>query len=537
MLMPLIKDRYPSLLQSSDTDGGSSVAVLTYMTSMLQAISHPDMVHMMLQYLLAIPEKRQSRPAMPRSSPSVTRRRSSLMVMTASTEDSILEPTLFNLVDLVSNGLQSVNTQTVYASLKLCSSLLSRHRSYALPALISCNDRTSHKSERTIGALAVETQNLIALSRLIGGSDGMDEAYSGACLDISPALELQLMEHDKTSQTGADAVVPAGGSKLQLRILDAKGPCLAAIMSLVSSFLTNNIDTNLALTEAVLNISMCRDIALDGWLAVVPTNYVYDLAADQASGDEVTDGDLFDEEEKLVLAALRASTRTPTWANEQDPGLVKVLKELRVQVDRLRSTYKRFDQMLVKRKTILQANDHALDGLITERHDELPVPTQWSGRGHIRKTSQASSRTASPVRSVQSNRGRQRQDRTLRSPASSISSQHRGVVSPSRLSNSVFRPPPPDHPSSPPQLTLDAVIAEAQPENEAELLTEKIRFPLASQNGTGTGEEAESENEASIRSVTLSHVLTNVVVLQSFALELAAVMQLRACLFEEVKFA
>lgn len=42
--------------------------------------------------------------------------------------------------------------------------------------------------------------------------------------------------------------------------------------------------------------------------------------------------------------------------------------------------------------------------------------------------------------------------------------------------------------------------------------------------------------ETEIREATLSHVLTNVVILQEFVLELIAILQVRASLFQEVRF-
>lgn len=62
----------------------------------------------------------------------------------------------------------------------------------------------------------------------------------------------------------------------------------------------------------------------------------------------------------------------------------------------------------------------------------------------------------------------------------------------------------------------------------SELLGTKVRVP---QEG---GAEDEGEE---VKEVSLSHVLTNVVVLQEFVLELVAVMQVRASLFGEVVFA
>ena len=47
---------------------------------------------------------------------------------------------------------------------------------------------------------------------------------------------------------------------------------------------------------------------------------------------------------------------------------------------------------------------------------------------------------------------------------------------------------------------------------------------------------AETKAADETREVTLSHILTNVIILQEFILELAAIVQVRASLFGEVKF-
>jgi hypothetical protein len=45
------------------------------------------------------------------------------------------------------------------------------------------------------------------------------------------------------------------------------------------------------------------------------------------------------------------------------------------------------------------------------------------------------------------------------------------------------------------------------------------------------------EEEDDVREASLLHVITNVVILQNFVLELVALMQVRASLFNEVRFA
>ena len=48
---------------------------------------------------------------------------------------------------------------------------------------------------------------------------------------------------------------------------------------------------------------------------------------------------------------------------------------------------------------------------------------------------------------------------------------------------------------------------------------------------------AETEEQDDVRDATLLHIVTNVVILQEFVLELVALMQVRASLFNEIKFA
>lgn len=49
-------------------------------------------------------------------------------------------------------------------------------------------------------------------------------------------------------------------------------------------------------------------------------------------------------------------------------------------------------------------------------------------------------------------------------------------------------------------------------------------------------DDAEETEEDDIREASLLHIVTNVVILQNFVLELVALMQVRASLFNEVRF-
>lgn len=61
--------------------------------------------------------------------------------------------------------------------------------------------------------------------------------------------------------------------------------------------------------------------------------------------------------------------------------------------------------------------------------------------------------------------------------------------------------------------------------------------PPPKEPGDNATSGAETEEQDDIREATLLHIITNVVILQEFVLELVALMQVRASLFNEIKFA
>lgn len=543
---------YPSLLQSSDTDGGSSVAVLTYLTNMLESLDHPDLIHMVLQYLLAIPETSKPPGSKP-TSPTATRRQSSLMLLTASqSEEEKLEPTLFNLVDLILNGLQSQNPQTALAALKLSSIILSRHRKYALSTLL----RTTLARggvQRTVGVLQTELESYLAIAFNIGLEGGMDEAFAEACQDLRGSLELQyLLKQSQGRQSPSASIqdlltrtIPDTDQHFRLPPTD---PFLIATSDLLKTFLTNNVDVNLALTEALVNLATCTNIGLEGWIATEGS----DAKRDDTENGQDPAAQTFqgmDAEEIAALQSLRSVQQQPALSASNMPPLLKILQALSAEVDALRAMHPSLDDLVSKRKEILRGVP--LSAAPTSQLSPSPLPRQSlefpgspkpnSLPQRFHQRSGSNTRSASPAPLISSRRGRQSVDlngaatRSAVSPGSSLPSP-RILPSPAMFSANVFQPPPRD---------VDDSLARGSPrtggravESEGELLAKKIRFPLQSSERNGTTESDESgEGKTRKREVTLSHVLTNIVVLQQFAVEVAAVMQMRAWLLEEVRFA
>ncbi|KAG8624489.1 hypothetical protein KVT40_007556 [Elsinoe batatas] len=484
---------YPSLLQSSDTDGGSSVAVMTYLNSILQTLTDDSLSNMLLSYLLATSQRS---PAERPPSPSVMRRRSSLMNLTiAEPEEERLEPSLFNLVDLIHNGLQSKNPQTTFAALKLFTTILTLQPAHALGALVRLTSEHL-TSERTIGGIIVETSAMMNIAASIGGPDGMDEAFSGASFDVRRNLEAIAVRraqatHGFTSRNNS-VVFSEMQKHVSKSMLDTNETGLKAIIALVENFLCNGVDTNLALSETVMALCMSINIDLCDLLVIRSDRYEPQKQQATAHTHRHLDPSWLDEEETSALTAALTINRPPTLKTSNIPLLISTLQFLESQVNSLRNSLSRFDALLQKRKAILQTpqqidnlfsspakplNPPKNPALSLSRHaSPSPAPTasrpgsRHAGTPiqHIRHTS-ITSISSSPTRAASIPRGR-RPSTNIAGPASpttsiahahvhsrSPTSRNPAFASPAHasLNANVFRPPPPekDHNLSPPRMS------------------------------------------------------------------------------------
>ena len=71
---------------------------------------------------------------------------------------------------------------------------------------------------------------------------------------------------------------------------------------------------------------------------------------------------------------------------------------------------------------------------------------------------------------------------------------------------------------------------------EVEVMLSKYQPPPKEPSGEGAGDGGEGQAADEVHEASLLHIVTNVVILQEFVLELVALMQVRASLFNEVKF-
>ncbi|KAL7799949.1 Retinoic acid induced 16-like domain-containing protein [Trichoderma ceciliae] len=656
---------YPSLLESSDIDGGSSVAVLTYLRRIIESLDHPDMINLILHYLLALPETVISHSPPSETAISAARQRKSmdLATMMAEKPDTTATPLLFNLVDLILACLGSRNQQTIYVTLQLVSAIVKRHHRYAVLTLLRTDMFPSNNINRTVGAHEQEIEYLMALAENIGGRDDFNETYESILKDTMARLEShpcslrlvapRLSQHNHKLPTIPDSL-PGAPKDVREHTLRSDDLLLNAILDLMENFFMNPVETNLSVTDTIVDMAICGYMSIEGWLARNPNSYTYvedeqysgsdekkesksQLRGEEGEGetetergedaetetgnrsladelgsqdDDYSDGGFStftDDTEAERLESMEKCRRRPKWTQHSLPRILIVLKRLCDQVEAFKQTVPRFDELLQQRREAFQTADAILDNPPAPVQKSTPERPGSSLDEVIRSVSPSRpsglegfaqrllSELGTPNRSV-TPRGRKNSNRT--SGASTPGYNVPDLLSPNVLPNSSKPLPDPNRIALSRSLSPVGARSEAggPPEGrqgpavvrgadfaamDQSILARRVGLPgeqakpepldlegkpahdapeslfsgdeLASLDGydssagrsevateptvvTETTDNAEPPSPANENMVSVSHVITNVLIYQAFLLELASLMQVRAGLFNEVRF-
>ncbi|KAI5468084.1 Retinoic acid induced 16-like protein-domain-containing protein [Mariannaea sp. PMI_226] len=659
---------YPSLLESSDIDGGSSVAVLTYLRRILESLDHPDMINLILHYLLALPDTLLSDEAGSGSSIARARKRKSmdLATMLAQKSDMTVTPLLFNLVDLILACLRSRNQQTIYVTLQLVSAILKRHHRYAIITLLRTDVVPLNNARRTVGAHEQEVDYLMSLAGTIGGQDDFDDVYQMVLQDTLSRLEshpcsIKLVAPRVSASNPrvpkvADSL-PGAPRDVTDHTLRPDDPLLNALLDLLETFFINPVETNLSVTESLVDMAICGYMKVEGWLLRVPSSYTYDDDRDttykEEEDDETAETDAGDDLEVLLSAeeeqrkAMNKCRERPQWNNASLPRLLRILKHLEEQFVLYKKTIPRFDDLVQQRREAFQTADailtntlptqkatpaqqetpdrpsfedarrsaspsrpFALEGLAHRLLSELGTPSRTSsprGRKDQHRSSANgtpppskpglappkeiySDRISSPGRSKSRSRvsdGMEPRDEVAVSQLAAFAAIDQTILSrkvglpmtnidpiPIQFDREPMPEPMPEPAPEPASTTTKEDDDEEARQEEVEQEEEEddnddeddnesattedsdstddsdpAEIPVPEENpvvmegegNTETRKETKEEtNEASdeeaASTVSVSHIVTNVIILQSFLFELAALIQVRAGLFDELRF-
>lgn len=489
-------------------------------------------------------------------------------------------PALFNLRDLLLTSLRSESQQTIAATLRLVCVMIQKHHHHTLSVLMRISPETQASTQRTIGTHKKEMEIFISLAEDLGEDDHVDQSYGNYLKDSLDLLECHPCSapllangdrYDPTSTQSATAGSRTSSMSLSRHRIQLDDSLLEAILALLGTFMTNSAETNLNLSETVVELASCGALMLEGWLVVDPSNYLYDeeISDSDIEEDLVSDpglpscegGNKTENNERNQMRGLQMAYRKPSWTAEDTPPILAILQSLVDQVHLYRQEIPNFDTHVSERREAFQ-----VDEKLSEVLASIPLPNQGSEDssrlsassplspdvGHLGSISQrifpenasmSVSRSSSP-------RGRQQTTPGTPVPVSRLRElSMKGSTIPAQASRRAFSPSPlrKDALSSSPLQLSKPQSADA----DADVLKRKIgpisKGPVAkilakdqeSSETSSLFSESTTPNEERLvapAEVSISHLLTNVVLLQEFILELAAIIQVRASLFGEVKF-
>ena len=564
--------RYPSLLESSDIDGGS-VAVLTYLKYILESISHADLVHRVLHYLLALRQEAEKKPPSARPAALARRRKSESLISQQAREGEILSPDLFSLVDFILTSLRSTSQQTITATLRLLVKLLGCQHRYAIAHLIKTTDFSGARRERSIDYHERDIDILLNMADVLVLDNDLETSYHSYLQDAGTLVESHVCSAELLALPGVGSFLDGDstrdieyGKPLQVHphTVRLDDPLLQSLLSLVDRFLGNDIETNLSLTQVMATLASCGYTGLEGWL-------LSSVVSEKVDPQEQPDLPKFPEQQALaanrdLCASSEDQKPVPqSPVGNADPSndevypmspVFKSLNALVKQVQRFSQEIEDFDTYLAERRHVFKVGEE-IEGALKDtpapsrrsedskatspsRNRNPPHITSISERLLSGENSAAASRSSSP-------RGRQRGDQTAPTLVGRLS--HLRISpspSPSKTTSSAQSPSPfrkSSLSSTPPR-------GFRSPTNPGNALRQTIKIPTnaraemqhhphetRSRDGSSVRSEStgpEARDQENVAEISLSHLLTNVIILQEFLLELAAIVEVRASLFGEV---
>jgi len=527
------------------------VAVLSYCSFVLESLQQEDLIHHMLHYLLALPGSASSRPLTPISPERPKSSRAMMALQEAQqAHEKSMNPSFFSLVDLILASLDSNNAEALTAALRLVSRLLQQHHSYTLGSLVRISTVKQATAKRTIGILRQETAGLIELAKSFGGDIDLDTSYGNSLQDALAMVESHdcSREHpalkflDGTQSEQDDTTLPSLLPEVSMHRLRMDDPLMLALLSLMDQFFINDIEVNLALTEVLAHLAACPYIRLEGWLATEPSVFqtikdVQDHAAFEES--EVYTGLDEDELERQRIKAYRKACQPPKQEAKHDSSLVMILRKLQVDLNQATTSIVDFKQLVASRRRAFEGAAEMEDDAakmsprnfasMRSRSSIASPRSPTSGPdtgGSVRGRGIAEIMGLPPIYGLIAGSGsmRRKPSKTTILPQSPLGST---TTMPPRLKTKASMPAiSPLSPSRTPAMA-----------GEFNVFEQYITFGLEHNHTMSPAFRQQDvdpfDDIAEDRhKTTLSRVLTNVILLQNFVLELSAIMQVRAGLFD-----
>lgn len=329
--------------------------------------------------------------------------------MLAERAEPAATPLLFNLVDLILACLRSRNQQTIHVTLQLVSAILKRHHRYAIITLLRTDHVPVQNATRTVGAQEQEVEFFMSLAGTIGGEDDFDEVYQLVLRDTMTKLEahpcsLKLVApRASTNNQRLPDSLPGAPKDVGDHTLRPDDPLLNSLLDLLETFFVNQVETNLSVTETLVDLAICGFMKIEGWLTRNPSSYIYEEADKKHTpeGQEAAESDDDEDFEDLPsptaeqkqLLAMEQCRQRPQWSEASLPRVYGVLRRLEEQVASYKRTIPRFDELVQQRRDAFRTADAML-----HHAGPTPRPTPISEDPPDRRSFEEPSRSTSPSR-------------------------------------------------------------------------------------------------------------------------------------------
>ncbi|CAL8580892.1 hypothetical protein XPA_006608 [Xanthoria parietina] len=535
-LRPLL---YPSIVESSDIDSGSSVAVMTYLRSILENVTHTDIIRLLLHFMLGNSNEQQQDTRPSRPAALARRRKSETLITNNANRGDHAIPELLTLTNILQGYLASRSHQTVTASLRLLCTILRSWHDMASTQLFRAEMAKTTGNQRSIEIHDQHLDILYSMAEDILDEEDLEVYYESHLEDAQVNIELHSCFVQQLNLAESDCSEASLLPKDHRRqhVIRAEDPLLTRLLSLLEDFLVNDIEINLSLSETFAALASCGETSLEGWLLVPKSTRVLPPRGKNAARS--VDGN---------------NQATANHLCTASPVLTR-LRALVERIDKLRADIQDFDIYLSERRHVFRVGEE-IDEVVAEvpvrRSQDMGDDQNSKPREKVAAIGLITERlkTSGHVSRASSPRGRQPTNVEPHEapPKSLVRRLNQLRLSPSRSPSNILERHHSPSPLRKTSLSSRRSSGLASPRGPPDMLQRKVRMrantgqrrPLGestdSETGSirseSTGVECDATEE--IRELSLSHILTNVIILQEFILELAAIIQVRASFFGEV---
>ena len=420
-----------------------------------------------------------------------------------------------------------------------------------------------------------DIDSLLSLAENISNDYSLESSYERYLHDNRILLE----HHSCSAPLLAISPIPSTGDTMRnlhssfsgssrsevmiFRTIIKDDPFLLCLLNLIKKFFFNDVETNLSLTQTVVDLASCGLVCLEGWLITESVSPSAGSAFGTSKDVEkpILDGaikppsEAIEDDEKPHHAQAQSY---PLRNVDNESQLFTIIHKLVDDVSSFQRDIHDFSKFIHEQKQLLEnAVDHEAHANVPSERSRKSQDSTSSTTRLGQATEQATlvpSRSPSEKPSDDSSRfnsprGRQQTTSTPPTLVSRLNHLHTSPSrSPSQSTSRNYSPSPLRNNS----LTTTLPQSVEIPDERSTTMQRKIKivnvdraYPMSTLLSESTSSETSSVRSSSasaetrnddIAEISLGQLITNVIILQEFILELTAVISVRATLFDEVRF-